>query len=226
MSGQSSTPTPNSMPGAEIAPPASAPAADIPSGQPSTVQPPAAEQQSDNRPPWEKSGEPFDAQRAWNLTQNLRQELADYKAQAQPILEEHERLRRASQTELDRANEDIGTLTTERDTWRTRALRADAKELAARFIDTDAALALIGDLSVFTGPDGLDKAQLTARLDQLAAEKPHLVVAAPQPPGFTPNRAQSQAGTGGGPSLDEQIFAAEKRGDHLTAIALKRHKFS
>ncbi|MBY0440980.1 MAG: hypothetical protein K2Q25_02395 [Mycobacteriaceae bacterium] len=219
------------MPGAVNMPPFIEPAVttqqavDIPDDQRLSEVASVAEKQPDNRPPWEKSGEPFDPQRAWNLTQNLRQELAAYKAQAQPILDEHERLRRASQTELDRANEDIGALTTERDTWRARALRADAKELAARFIDTDAALALIGDLSAFTGPDGLDKAQLIARLDQLAAEKPHLVAAAPKPPGFTPNRAQSQAGTGGGPLLDELIAAAEKSGDFAASIALKQQRY-
>lgn len=241
-------PTPNNMPGASqaaAAPPASpaggqamqaqplppagtpgpAPAAGGDSGGPAVGGEPAAAQ-PDNRPPWEKNGEPFDPERAWTLTQNLRNELTEAKTklqEAQPILDEHEQLRRASQTDLDRAREDINTLTGERDTWRDRAVRADALKMAERFIDDEAALALIGDLSGYIGKDGVDAAKLTARFDQLAADKPHLVKAAPQP-GFTPNRAQGQAGTGGAPSLDAQIKAAEERGDVMTSIALKQQK--
>jgi hypothetical protein len=242
-------PTPNNMPGAGHAAAAAPPAAPVqqaaqavtgqgmpvqplpatgtPGAAPADGQPPAAAGEPDNRPPWEKNGEPFDPERAWTLTQNLRTELSEAKTklqEAQPILDQHEQLRRASQSDLDRAREDIQTLTGERDSWRDRAVRADALAMADRFIDAEAALALIGDLSGYTGKDGVDTAKLTARFDQLAADKPHLVAAAPQPPGFTPNRAQGQAGTGGAPSLDAQIKAAEERGDVMTSIALKQQK--
>lgn len=224
------TPTPNVMPGATAAPPAapaSAPAAAAAAASPAPAAaptPPAAPEPPDNRPPWEKSGEPFDPERAWNLLQNKTKDLADLKAKTDPIVTEWEKLRRASQTELDRANEDIGTLTGERDSWRTRALRADAKALADRFIDADAALALIGDLTQFAGPDGVDTAKLTARFDQLAADKPNLVATPAAPPGFAPNRAQGQSGTGGAAPLEEQIRAAEKSGNLSLSIALKQQK--
>jgi len=252
-------PTPNNMPGAAPAagavtgtpgaqPPAplEAAAAAATGGVPQPPAPPAADQGADNRPPWEKSGEPFDEQRAWTHIQNLQRDLADYKdlrgelrntrkaeaaleeykTQVAPIIEERERLRRASQTDLDRANEDLGTLTTERDDWRTLAIRSKAEALAAakNFVDTETALALMGDVSQFANGNSIDVDGLTARLDELAADKPFLVAAPTQPPGFTPNRAQGQSGTGQVP-LDAQIQAAQARGDHLSSIALKQQKY-
>jgi hypothetical protein len=232
-----SSPTPNAMPGARPAPdeePASEPAAET------------------KTPPW-GSDEEFQPDRAWELITKLRQEtaeyknlvnsdeaakkalestrqlkklqtqldqLTEYKSKADPVLEEHERLRRASQTELDRAREDLEALSAREAAWRNKAVAAEAHSAAARFIDADAAMALVGDLSSFAGPDGVDSEALHARFDQLAADKPHLLKA---PPGFTPNRAQGQSGTGQIP-IDAQISAAQDRGDLITAIALKQAK--
>jgi predicted transcriptional regulator len=225
---------PETMPGAAAAPsvaPAAAPqSAPAEQGEQASQQPTAPTVAPtvapDNRPPWEKAGVPFDPERAWNLTQNLRSELAEYKAKTDPIVAEREQLRRASQSELDRANEDLTKAHTTAETWRTQAIRAKAEALAAgRFVDTETALALIGDVSTFATDDGIDTARLTARLDQLAADKPFLVAAPPQPPGFTPNRAQGQSGTGGAMPLDAQIRAAEKSGDIATSIALKQQRY-
>lgn len=253
-------PTPNNMPGATTPPAAAAaPGAPAPSpveaaaaaatGATAPGAPAAAADagaSADTRPPWEKSGEPFDESRAWTHIQNLQKDLADYKdlrgelrntrkaeaaleeykAEVAPIIEERERLRRASQTDLDRANEDLGTMTTERDDWRTQAIQAKAEALAAsrNFVDTETALALMGDVSQFAKGNSIDVEGLTARLDELAADKPFLVAAPAQPPGFTPNRAQGQSGTGQVP-LDAQIQAAQARGDHLSSIALKQQRY-
>jgi predicted transcriptional regulator len=225
------TPTPNAMPGA-------APAQPVTEGAPQTVglggsqkepevqKAAASAPQPDNRPPWEKSGEEFDPQRAWDLIQNKNKDLADLKAKTDPIVSEWEQLRRASQSDLDRATEDLGKANATAETWRTQAIRAKAEALAAgRFVDTETALALIGDVSGYATADGIDTAALTARLDQLAVDKPFLVAAPPQPPGFTPNRAQSQAGTGGAVPLDAQIKAAEASGNPMQSIALKQAKY-
>jgi hypothetical protein len=214
-------PTPNAMPGA-VAPPAQPPAPDAPP----VVTPPVSEPPATPKPPWEQSGEEFNPERAWNLIQNKNRDLAELKARTDPIVEEHERLRRASQTDLDRAREDIAAAGEREKTWRDQAVRSKAEALAAgRFVDTETALALIGDISGYTNPDGIDIAKLTARLDQLAADKPFLVAAPPQPPGFTSNRAQGQSGTGGAVPVDQQIKAAQERGDFATSIALKQQRY-
>lgn len=223
-------PTPNAMPGATTAvatPPESPPpAAPVtpPAADPAPAAP-AADAKPDNRPPWEQTGEPFDPERAWNLIQNKTKDLADYKARTDPIVAEREQLRRASMEEAERLQEDLGARTKGEETWRDIAIHSKAEALAAgRFIDAETALALVGDLSQYATDDAIDIEKLTARLDQLATEKPFLVAITP-PPGFTPNRAQGQAGTGGAIPLDAQIREAEKRGDFQASIALKQQRF-
>lgn len=211
--------TPNDMPGASTEAPAPAPEPTPAAAAPDTAEPPAKPKKDKSAPPW-GSDDDFQPDKAWKLIQNLRAEAAEYKAKAQPVLEEHERLRRASQTELDRAREDLNAIAAREQAWRSKAVSAEAKSLADRFIDSDAAVALVGDLSAFANPDGVDTESLKARFEQLAADKPHLLK---QPPGFTPNRAQSQSGTGQIP-IDAQISAAQDRGDLITAIALKQAK--
>lgn len=172
------------------------------------------------KPPW-GSDEEFNPQRAWDLIQNLRGDIDKHKAATDPIVAEHERLRRASMEEADRLKEDNATLATRESTWRSEAVRSKAEALATgKFIDTDTALALIGDLSVFATDTGVDVDSLTAALELLAVNKPFLVA---QPPaqGLRPNKAQGQSGTGPIP-LDMQIKAAQERGDLATSIALKQ----
>lgn len=218
-------PTPNAMPGAQAAAAAQQaqqPAAGLVSpatsaGQGEAV--PAAPQTPPATPPW-GSAEEFNPERAWSLIQNVRTEnttLKDQLTAAQPILDAHEQQRRAEQGELDTAREDLTKATQRGDTWRDRALRSEARAKAAgRFIDADAALALIGDLSGFATDDGVDDAKLTQRLDQLAADKPHLV-APTEPQGFhKPNRGQGQSGAG--PLTPAQIAAhAESQQDWRSA---------
>lgn len=226
-------PTPNIMPGAggggggTDPAPQTPPAATPPAPEATPQQTPAAQPQGDApKPPWEANGETFDPERAWNLIQNVKSENAQLKtslADAKPILDAHEQQRRDEQGELTTAREDL-TKAAERETaWRTRAISAEAKTLAGdRFIDADAALALIGDVSGFVDGDNVDTAKITAALDRLATEKPHLVKQ-PPPQGFTPNRGQGQTGSGG-VSLDEQIKAAQASGNILQSIALKQQK--
>jgi len=218
--------TPNDMPGApaiQAEAPVPAPEPTPAAAAPATAEPaakPNKDKDKGSPPPW-GSDDDFQPDKAWKLIQNLRAEAADYKAKAQPVLEEHERLRRASQTELDRAREDLNAIAAREQAWRTKAVSAEAKSLADRFIDADAAIALVGDLSEFASDDGVNSEALNSRFDQLAADKPHLLKA---PPGFTPNRAQSQSGTGHQIPIDAQINAAQERGDLITSIALKQAK--
>lgn len=238
------SPTPNAMPGAQqaaaggqqaaqaqpattppAAPPAGAqstPPAGQPAGQPASPAPAGSA-------PWESSGEPFDPARAWNTIQQQRTENATLKSklqEAQPVLDEHERLRQASQSELDRAREELTNTSSARDTWRAQAVQSKAEALAAgRFAYTDVALQMLGDLSSYATDNGIDTARLTASLDELAQKYPNLL-AQTNPHGMHPDRAQGQSGTGGGAAatLDAQIKAAEDRGDVMTSIALKQQK--
>ncbi|WAY18404.1 hypothetical protein OF855_24515 [Mycolicibacterium fortuitum] len=216
-------PTPNQMPGADQTPPSQAPPAPTPSPQ---EPPPAAPGNDKPKPPW-GSDEEFDPQRAWNLIQNLRTENADYKTKlsdAQPVLDAAEQQRRAEQGELDTAREDLTAANSRADTWRAEAVRSKAEALAAgRFVDAEVAVTLLGDLSEYAADDRIAVDKLTARLDQLAADKPFLLTPT-QPQGFTPNRGQGQSGTGPVP-LDAQIKAAQDRGDMQQVIALKQQKF-
>ena len=177
--------TPNDMPGASS-----------PSGDPATVDPTenatTPDPKAEKLPPW-GSDEEFQPDKAWKLIQNLRAEAAEFKSKAQPVLEEHERLRRASQTELEQVREDLNAIAEREAAWRAKAVAAEAKTLAAQFIDADAAMALVGDLSNCVTEDGIDTEAIADRFNYLASNKPHLLK---QEPRFTPNRAQGQSGTG------------------------------
>jgi hypothetical protein len=204
--------TPNDMPGASSEP-----------VEPAAVDPTESSTETDapakKAPPWGSDDE-FQPDKAWKLIQNLRAEAEQYKNKAQPILEEHERLRRASQTELEQAREDLDAISAREAAWRAKAVSAEAKSLADVFIDADAALALVGELSDCITDDGVDSDALAERFRQLAERKPHLIK---QEPRFTPNRGQGQSGTGHIP-VDAQISAAQERGDLITSIALKQAK--
>ena len=221
-------PSPADMPGAGFGPtfiePTPVPDAIVDDPTPVATAPAEPKAKKDkSAPPW-GSDEEFDPEKAWKLIQNLRgetEQYKEYKNKAAPILEEHERLRRASQTELEQAREDINALSAREQAWRSKAVSAEAKSHAATFIDADAAMALVGDLSNLITEDGIDSDAIAARFEQLAADKPHLVKPDPTPPRFTPNRAQGQSGTGQIP-IDAQISAAQERGDLMTAIALKQ----
>jgi hypothetical protein len=90
-------PTPNAMPGAAAPVQPAAPAPEAPQ-QPPPEAPATAPlpTQSDSRPPWEKAGVEFDPEKAWQLIQNVKGELNEYKTRTDPIVAEREQLRRAS----------------------------------------------------------------------------------------------------------------------------------
>ena len=178
--------TPNNMPGA---------AAPVDPAAPEPTAAAPAETVTEKAPPWGSDDE-FKPDKAWKLISNLRDELDQYKSKADPVLAEHEALRRASQTELDRAKEDIAAFEARESRWRAEAIKSKAESLAAgKFVDSETALALIGDLTQFATDDGIDTQKLVVRLDQLAADKPFLV-APPAQQGFTPNRGQGTSGNG------------------------------
>lgn len=242
---QPNHPTPMSMPGAQqaaaaaqgqqppAAPAAPAPAAPAPVAAPAPNSPPqlpegGQQQQPPNapQPPW-GSDEEFDPQRAWKLIQNVRgdnETLKQQLADAQPILDEHERLRQASLNDNERLTEQLSQSAGREETWRNQAIRSAVEaKIAGRFVDNDTVMTLLGDLSGFVDGDAIATDRITTALDQLAANKPFLV-AQPGPQGFTPNPAQGQSGAAPSAAIDAQIQAAQDRGDFATSIALKQQK--
>lgn len=228
-------PTPMNMPGAQQAaaaqqgqqPPAAGPGTPAPvevqptGGAPAAGEP-AGQAPKAAVPPW-GSDEQFDPQRAWNLIQNVRgdnEQLKQQLASAQPILDEHERLRQASLSDNERLTEQLAQSNSRGDTWRTQAVSATVAAMAAgRFVDTETALALIGDVSGFVDGDTIDATKISAALEKLATDKPFLV-ATPPPGGLTPNRAQGQSGAG--PATASQTAAhAEAQQDWRTANTAK-----
>ncbi len=189
-----------STPEPEVTPEAQQPKPEAPpeAPKPKPAKAPEAPKAETPTPPW-GSDEDFNPQRAWNLIQNIKADLSSVR-------------------------EDLTKNTQQVESWRAEAIRSKAEALiTGRFIDTDTALALIGDLSEFSTESGVDTEKLAGRLDQLAQDKPFLL-APPPHQGFTPNRGQGQSGTGPMP-LDAQIQAAQERGDVKQSIALKQQKF-
>src|SRR5436190_11761356 len=105
-----------------------------PPPQPSGQAPePPSEQASDDKPPW---GDDFDAERAWNLVQNLRSEkqsLHDWKV-------EHER---ATMTAQQRAEAERDDYRRQRDEAHLELMRH--RVISSRGLPADAAAFLTGD---------------------------------------------------------------------------------
>ncbi|MFB8242003.1 hypothetical protein ACFC58_36260 [Kitasatospora purpeofusca] len=132
--------------------------------------------------------------------------------------EELEKLRKASLSEQEKAVE------TARTEGRTAAAQEYGTQLAAaRF---DAALARAG-LQLGDAADLIDTTKFvtdTGDVDTKAIEAAVKKLGALAPRGAGRSGADMSGGTGGGPSIDDQIAAAEKARDFRTVIALKRQK--
>ncbi|KAB7752884.1 hypothetical protein [Mycolicibacterium mucogenicum] len=214
-------PTPNNMP-TQV--PAAAAAAAPATAEPAAAATSPAAAPATPAPPWGDDAN-FDPAKAWNLIQNLRSEnkqLTTKVSEAKPILDAHAQSVRDEQGELETARQDLATQATRSETWRNQAVQAKVEALAAasKFVDPADAVTMIGDLTQYvTDDDGIDADKLAARIEQLVKDKPYLVATEPKR-GFTPNRAQGQAGNG--PLTAAQVAAvAESQGDSKTALRAK-----
>lgn len=230
-------PTPNVMP-ANGAPPAATPPPATPPPPAPAVAPagaeapaavpagaPATPADATKLPPWGDDKD-FDPARAWSLIENLRADNATLKGEVQPLREAAEEQRRTEQGELATVREDLTKQTAATETWKGFAVRTVAETMAAeKFNSSNAALAMIGDLSQFTTESGVDTAALQQRMDQLAVDEPGLVKQQqPAPQGFTHDRGQGQSGAGHQLPIDAQIQAAQASGNIQQSIALKQQK--
>lgn len=196
-----------------------------PEGEPPVGEPPASEPPASEPPPAATPPDPAlgDAGKAALKAERERAAKAerDLKA-AQKRLDE---LETANLNEVDKA---IKKAREEATAEAVQALRAeqvaDKIALAAtgKFADpTDAAL-MLGDLTRFVTDDGIDTKAIGAAVDQLLADKPHLAASgAPGTPGV-PKGARG----GALPSIDEQIAAAQAKGDAREVIRLNGQKLA
>jgi hypothetical protein len=181
---------------------------------------PQAGTESEDTPPW---GDDFDAEKAWNLVKNLRED--KQKLASRPVLDdeaarkvaEYDRLAAASKTDLERATEELTRWQTEAQRWQKDAVAARVEALAsADFADPTDAIGSL-DTAKYLGAGGeIDTAAIRTDLAALLEQKPHYRRLGEQPPAGprppAPNPAQGRAGA---PSSDPaQQFAAIIQG-HL-----------
>lgn len=185
------TPTP-----ADIAPKAQEPAAATPE--------PASE-----APPW---GDDFDAEKAWNLVQNLRADKE--KLQQRPTLSdeqktklsEYDRLVEASKTELERAQEAAKQEAERASSLLSRAVKSEVKALAQGFADPEDAAAFLDLGKYATGDGDVDTESIKADLADLLQRKPHLGKS-PDSRLPAPNPAQGSSSQGARPASPADQFA-------------------
>jgi hypothetical protein len=133
-------------------------------------------------PPW---GEDFDAEKAWNLVQNLRSDKE--KLQGRPVLTdeqkqklaEYDRLAEASKSELDKAQEAAQTNAQRAQALLDRAVNAEIRALATGFADPEDAAAFLAGKKYADDDGDIDTAAIKADLDALLTRKPHLGAADP-----------------------------------------------
>lgn len=143
-------------------------------------------------PPWEKEGQSFDPERAWNLIQSLRTDLGTIKTERDQFRTQATQLQQQSMSEQERA------VTAARDEGRQAAIDELAPELARtqfdalaarrnKDFDTASALEFV-DLKAFVVQGKPDVQKLQAAVDRL--------VPAPQstPPAFDGGARRSGAG--------------------------------
>lgn len=160
---------------------------------------PAAAAPNADAPPW---GDDFDAEKAWNLVQNLRSDKE--RLQQRPALTdeqkaklaEYDRLAEASKSELEKAQEAAQKNEARAQALLDRTVKAEVKALASQgFADPEDAAAFL-DLSKYATGDGdVDSAAIAADLSALLERKPHLGKS-PESRTPAPNPAQGSSGSG------------------------------
>ena len=168
----------------------------------------AASPEAAPAPPW---GDPanFDADKAWNLIQNLRADNEKFKSrpaltdEQKAKLSEYDRLAEASKSELEKAQEAAQTNAQRAQALLDRTIKAEIKALASQgFADPEDASAFL-DLSKYANGDGdVDSDAIKADLADLLQRKPHL---GKSPESRVPAPNPAQGSSGSGPSGASQI---------------------
>ena len=172
----------------------------------------------EKQPPW-ADGE-FDAERAWKKIQAL--EADKEKLAKRPVLDdaaktalaEYEKLKAASQTDLEKAQGELTRWQTDAEKWRANAVGATVKALAAPdFADPDDAVRNLDPAKYLDAGGSIDEKAIKADLDALLAAKPHYKRAdgtSPRVP--APNTAQGSGQNGRAAADPAQEFATILQG--------------
>lgn len=164
-------------------------------------------------PPW---GEDFDAEKAWKLLQNVREDNKKLKSRpvltdaAKQRLDEYDEILAASKTDLEKANEQLSRWQSDAEKWRTAAVASRAQVLASTdFKYPDLAVGQL-DLGKYLDAGGeINESAIQKDLGQLLQQYPDLArgegSTAPRLP--RPNAAQGTSESRGAPN-PAQEFAA------------------
>ncbi|MGZ4518963.1 MAG: hypothetical protein ACXVXP_02950 [Mycobacteriaceae bacterium] len=168
-------------------------------------------------PPW---GDDFDAEKAWNLVQNLRSDKE--RLQSRPVLTdeakqklaEYDRLAEASKSELDKAQEAAQTNAQRAQALLNRAVNAEIRALASGFADPEDAAAFLSGKQYADDNGDIDTAAIKADLADLLTRKPHLAALdagggrrAPRP-----DPTQASGANGAAPTSPATEFASILQG--------------
>ncbi|MDX3746689.1 hypothetical protein [Streptomyces sp. AK08-02] len=115
---------------------------------------------------------------------------------------------------------------TERADQATRlAVSSQVEALAAgRFQDPQDAVTALQSGTFVTADGTVDRAAITAALDNLLTQKPHWAPSGPLTPRPDPSQGPRPGGTAGG--VEDQIAAAKAKGDWRTVLSLENAKLA
>lgn len=88
-----------------------------------TTEPTQQQQPGEQVPPWERDGQPFDPERAWNLVTSLRGERETLRAEREQLASEVSQFRNAQLTDAQRLEQERDALRAERDQAASEAIR-------------------------------------------------------------------------------------------------------
>ena len=151
-----------------------------PAGTEGQQQQQAAEgqQQQTQTPPWGDDAN-FNPEKAWSLIQNLRGDIDQLKQR--PVLDdatkakvdEFDRLKAASQTDLEKKTEEVNRWQTEAEKWRTTSVSSTIKALAAAdFEYPDDAVGALDPAKYLDAGGMIDERAIQADLAQLLESRP------------------------------------------------------
>lgn len=179
-------------------------------GAPTPTEPTAVAPEAP-KPPW---GDDFDAEKAWQLVQNLRSDKE--RLQQRPALTdeqkaklaEYDQVLESQKTAEQKAQDALVAAENRARSLVERAVRSEVKALAAEgFADPDDAAAFL-DLSKYASGDDVDSASIKADLADLLARKPHLGKSpTTRTPAPNPAQGSSSAGSSEPSQLTRQDMA-------------------
>lgn len=176
------------------APEATTPAADAP--KPTE---PAAAAPEAPKPPW---GDDFDAEKAWTLVQNLRNDKENLQKrptltdEQKSKLAEYDKVLEGQKTAEQKAQDALAAAEKRAESLFERSVRAEVKALASDgFADPEDAAVFLGDLKKYASGEDVDTASIKSDLADLLARKPHLGKS-PTNRAPAPNPAQGSSANG------------------------------